>query len=188
VWLADITRELQYERMLARELDMEAGPDIVSPQNLIGIVTELMQRSGRGSKVCVGMVALEGIGLPKARGSMTRDETLRRFFEIARQCTRKQDIIAHSSDASFVFIFSGVGIHIAATITRRIHDTMTAVFSAYGAGGISFSAGFMELMMPGLAALTSTDILRAAERQLGYARRRGGSLFVSQELTARLRD
>ena len=188
VWLADITRELQYERMLARELDMDAEPDIVSPQNLIGIVTELMQKSGRDSKACVGVVALEGIGVPKARGSMTRDEALRRFAEIARQCTRRQDIIAPAGDGSFILIYSGVGIQIAAAITRRIHDTMTAVFSAYGAGGVSFSAGFMELKATDLPALTSAGILRAAERQLEDALRRGGSLFVSRELTARLRD
>mgnify|MGYP003734760145 FL=1 len=188
VWLADITRELQYERMLARELDMDAEPDIVSPQNLIGIVTELMQKSGRDSNACVGVVALEGIGVPKTRGSMTRDEALRRFAEIARQCTRRQDIIAPAGDGSFILIYSGVGIQIAAAITRRIHDTMTAVFSAYGAGGVSFSAGFMELKATDLPALTSAGILRAAERQLEDARRRGGSLFVSRELTARLRD
>ena len=188
VSLTDMTREMQYERMLARELDIEAGPDVVNPQNLIGIVTGLMQKAGPENTVSVGIAALEGMDLPEARGGMTQVEALRRFVEIARQCTRNQDIIARGGDASFVFIFPGVGIHIAAAITRRIHDTMAAVFGAYGACGISFSAGFMELRMPDLAAMTSAEIIRTAENRLNAARRRGGSLFLSHELSTRLRD
>jgi len=188
VSLADMTREMQYERILARELDMEAGLDVVNPQNLIGIVTGLMQKAGPESTVSVGMAALEGMDLPAARGGMTVDEALRRFVEITRQCTRNQDIIARSRDASFVLIFPGVGLHIAASITRRIHDTMAAVFGAYGARGISFSAGFLELRMPDLAVTTSAEIIHTTESRLNAAQRRGGSLFLSRELTARLRD
>jgi hypothetical protein len=188
VSLTDMTREMQYESMLARELDMEASLDIIDPHNLAGVVTGLMQKAGPDCIASVGIAALEGMDLPKARGAMTQDETMRRFVEICRQCTRNQDVIARIGDASYVFIFSGVGAHIAAAITRRIHNTMAAVFGAYGASGISFSAGFMELRMPDLAILTSAEIICTAENQLNAARRRGGSLFLCRDLAVGLRD
>jgi GGDEF domain-containing protein len=184
----DITREQQYERLLARELDLEAAPDDISPQNLIGIVATLLQKAGPDNSVSIGMAALEGLDEPGIRGSMTQDEALRRFVEITRQCTRRQDIIGRCENASFIFMFPGAGIHMAAAISRRIHDTMAAVFAAYGAFGISFSAGFMELKAPQLAHTTGSEIIRTVESCLQTARHRGGSLFVSGEVTARLKD
>ena len=115
------------------------------------------------------------------------EDTLSRFAEIARQCTRRQDIIGRFEGDAFLFIFSGVGIPMAAAIARRIHDTMAAVFAANDIRGISFSAGFMELNSRQLAQMSGDEILRITDSCLRTARERGGSLFISKELTAKLK-
>lgn len=188
VSIVDMTREQQCERLLARELDLEATPDIINPQNLVGIVAGLLQKAGPDSAVSVGMAALEGLEKPGEHSGMTKDDALNRFIEIARQCTRRQDIIGRCNGSSFVFIFSGVGVHTAAAISRRIHDTMCAVFGAYDARGISFSVGFMELKTSDIPTVTSAGIIRTVETCLSAAQRRGRSVFVSRELTTRLKD
>jgi len=184
---ADITREKQYEWLLARNLDLEPVPTDINPQNLIGIVAGLMQKAGADCSIAIGIAKLEGLRRPNIRGGMSEDETLRRFIEIARQCTRRQDIICRNGESSFLFMFPGAGIHMASVITRRIHNTMTAVFASYGAGDISFSAGFTELNAAQLTTTTGEEIIRAVDGYLQKARYRGGSLFVSNELTESLK-
>jgi hypothetical protein len=183
---ADISLEKQYAQLLTHELDLDSAPSAISPQSLIGIVASLLRQAGPDNIVSLGVAAIEcAESLPRG---VTGGEVLRRFAEIARQCTRRVDVIGRFGSGSFVFMFPGAGIHMAAAITRRIHDTMDAVFAAQGVAGVSFSAGFAELSASRLTGLTGDDILRDADSCLQKARQSGGSLFVSQTLTARLKD
>ncbi len=182
---SDITRETQYAQMLTQNLELDSAPAAVSAQSLIGIVAGLARQAGPDNAVSVGIVAIEcAESLP---AGVTGGEVLRRFAEIARQCTRRQDVIGRFGSGSFVFVFPGAGIHMAAAISRRIHETMDAVFSAQGVSGVSFSAGFAELSASRLSGLTGDDMLREAQTGLQKARQGGGGLFVSQPLTARLK-
>lgn len=186
VSFSDMTLERQYEQLLTRELELETSPSSISRQNLIGIVANLLKQAGPENTLSVGMAAMEGLDrIPP--DDIAGSDALRRFAEIARQCTRRQDVIGRFGEA-FMFIFPGAGIHMAAAITRRIHDTMDAVFTAYGIRSISFSAGFMELKAPQLSSTSSDDIIRTMDGYLQTARRRGGSLFVSRDLTALLKN
>lgn len=183
---SDISREKQYEQLLTRELDLQTVPGNVNRQNLIGIVAGLMHKAGSDNTVSIGMAAVEGLSDTEAYNGLTSRDVLNRFAEIARQCTRRQDIIGHLGNNLFLFVFSGAGIRMAETITRRIHDTMDAVFSAQGIHGISFSTGFTELKTAQLTSLTSSDILRTVDGCLDTAKKRS-SMFVSPEFTAVLK-
>ena len=183
---ADISREKQYEQLLSRELDLQTIPGTVNRQNLIGIVAGLMHKAGSDNTVSIGMAAVEGLSDAGSYNGLTSRDVLNRFAEIARQCTRRQDIIGHLENNLFLFVFSGAGIHMAETITRRIHDTMNAVFGAQGIHGITFSAGFTDLKTAQLASLTSSEILRTVDRCLDTAKKRSG-MFVSPEFTALLK-
>ncbi len=184
--VADMTREKQYEQMLARELDLQASPGAINRQNLIGIVAELMQKAGPESTVSVGMAVVEGLNKASALNGLTGDDVLNRFAEIARQCTRRQDIIGHLGNGLFLFVFSGAGVRMAEIISRRIYDTMDAVFRAQGIRGISFSAGFMELKPGQLSRISGSDMLGTLDGCLETAKRRGG-MFVSPEFSALLK-
>ncbi len=183
--IADITREKQYEQLLTRELDLETS-DAINRQNLIGIVAEIMQKAGPENTVSVGMAAVEGLNDTDALSGLTGSDVLSRFAEIARQCTRRQDIIGHLGNGLFLFMFSGAGIRMAEIIARRIHDTMDAVFCSQGIRGISFSAGFMELKPGQLSRLNSSDILSSIDGCLETAQRKGG-MFVSPKFSSLLK-
>lgn len=184
---SDITQEKQYEQLLTRDLDLNTAPDTINRQNLIGIVAGLMQKAGPDNTISVGLAAVEGLRNADMLNGMSSDDVLSRVAEIARQCTRGQDIIARLGSDLFLFVYSGVGIRMAETITRRIHDTMDAVFGAQGIRGVSFSAGFMELKSEQLPRLSSTDVLHTVESCLDTARMRAG-MFVSPDFTALLKQ
>lgn len=183
---SDISREKQLEMLLMRELDLQASPSIINRQNLLGIVAELMLKAGPDNAVSVGLATVEGLNDAAALNGLSGSEVLNRFSEIARQCTRRQDIIGRVGNTTFLFVFSGAGIQMAQTISRRIHDTMSAVFTAQGIKGVSFSAGFTELNTAQLSQLTSDDVLRTVDGCLQTARKRG-SMFVAPELSALLK-
>ena len=184
VSFADITTEKHDEQLLRDELAYDPATGAVSKKHLTDVLTDLPRYIQRYKTVSVGIIDMDDFkNINDDYGHLKGDEVLQSFSEIARQNIRKQDIIGRFGGEEFMMVLPGAGIRQVSMITKRIYDTLRQRFDAQNVGGVSFSAGFIELHHDGQGSPSKEEIVNAADAYLYQAKRSGKSMLISKDFS-----
>lgn len=181
VSFTDVTKEKQYEALLRQELTIDGATGALNKQSLIGLLQDLPGLADSFERVSVGIVDMDDFKkINDNYGHLTGDRVLESFTRIARECVRRQDIVGRFGGEEFMLVFPGVGIDGAESIVRRIYRSLSREFEEIP-GGISFSAGFVELDKRGIAETTKETIIDQVDQLMYGAKAAGKRRFAAPD-------